>query len=999
MAEVDIIIPSLVPSILVECLKRVEFFTQNVDYKIIIVSDEPTDEMKGLLDRLKTNPKYQILVGDKKQGLSHALNEGMKLSTAPFVVLMNDDILVSQNWLQLLLMVLRNTPTLGAVTPQLRGKTKGYFADVLACGLFTREAINKIGPLDEAPEFKYGCADADYYLRLKHAGYIIHGVCDSIVDHIVGATDKPEGIDKQVSPMKQLYKKWGDEIYVDQHRLPSITTRFNSVNILDGDRKLHVFNLPFNPTGKILEIGCGDNPLHYDPDWTTIDCRKLWTVDIVSDLESDFPVPCEAYDGVYSSFIMEHIPWPKVQQFANECWRVLKPGGSIFMVTPNTLEQCRHIANKGMIGKDETCMLFGGQDDGGWNAHKGALSPDRMKRLLMEAGFEDIQSFPWTVNTDMYTVATKKSRDAHFVAKCPEFDESIKHKENEVTSIMPNTETPKVDELKVKINFGSFTVMFKNWLNVDILDMSNYARENGFLFKQHDVTKPIPCDSNSVDAIVASHLLEHISRKDGARFLAECFRIMKPGATIRIAIPDALIISREYSDGYIKAAFDYNEGVKAAEDDAEAFWNLMFFGHSTAYDSECLISKMKKVGFSDVKGMPANTSRCADIQNETKDMYPDHTSYVEGTKPEVTIIEAPNIITRVIDIRDKVIDVSTPLNIGLVSTAFFGCPPKGYSGLEMIVWDLAEGLSELGHKVRLFAPQGSATPTGGELVITGPALDTVNVDWLQAEEHINEVIQTYYKDLDILHGHNWFGHEYLLRNIGPKICHTHHGHLNPDWWTQPDFKLNLFAISKWMKEQYKKLGINSETVYNGIDLSRYLFQEKKGDRLLYVGRISKFKQPHIAIALAKKLGVGLDIVGGTFVDDKQYLEDIKNSCDGKIITFNPDVPHEVKVSFMQNAKALVFPSAMGEPFGLVAAEAMACGTPVIALNDGAISEVVADSKSGWICENIDEMKVGYEHLGLITPQNCRSQAEKFSRLEMAKNYVMFYKKLLNGQEW
>lgn len=732
--------------------------------------------------------------------------------------------------------------------------------------------------------------------------------------------------------------------------------------------------LPFKYTDKVIELGCGDTPLMRHPNWITSDYRKRDTVDLVFDFEKlPWPIEDNSYDGIYGTFIIEHIAWRHLKEFLSECFRILKPGGHIFMVGPNTFAQCQEIIKRNKITRDEAEMLFGGQDDGGWNAHKNAFSPESITKDFTAVGFTEIEVKPWfnAPNLDMQTQATK-----------------------------PLTASIGSDLTSFKnINFGSFTVMTKDWLNVDILNMSEYATKNNFNFMQLDCTKPLPFKSNSIKNITSSHMLEHLTRKEGLDFLKECYRILENDGVIRLCIPDTLKFCQEYLNSNMKILYKGHVNIDAAEDDAEAFWNFIVDGHKTCYDRLSLIKVLQNAGFERVENSHVNESLSSVISEQYKDIHQNLSIYVEGKK--CFYAKSSN----------STLKIDEKLNIGLLSTPFFGCPPPGYSGLEQVVWDLANGLSELGHTVTLFAPKGSKAPPNGLLVETGEALNAVNVDWRLAEENAFNLIKNVPTTIDILHGHTWFGYEYSTKQSFPalKVCHTHHGHINMDWWnTRAPFKLNLITISKWMKSLAEQQGFKSEYVYNGIDLNRYKFSIDKSKNFVYVGRISKFKQPHVAIEFAKRLGVELDVIGGTFVDDIEYLRSIEKMCDGHQIRFWPDATHDFKVEKLQKARALLFPSAMGEPFGLVAAEAMACGAPVIALNDGAISEVVQDKVTGFICKDIDEMiskcKLGVNNITApideISNIWCRSRVESnFSRKVMAQNYLALYEKILKGEEW
>jgi len=580
----------------------------------------------------------------------------------------------------------------------------------------------------------------------------------------------------------------------------------------------------------------------------------------------------------------------------------------------------------------------------------------------------------------------------------------------------------------VKLNLGSYVNMFYyGWENIDVLQLKEWADANGYKFLCHDLTKGVPKPDNSVDMIFSAHFLEHLSPAEGRTFLKDCLRALKTGGLIRLEVPSARILSKMYLEGQIRELSVINKEVEEADSDANAFYSILTSGHESGYDDGSLWTLLADVGFIEIEVVTPFMSREVKMRWETTPSQPEISCFIEATKGkgvqvfQVGLPTGPPVISESLESVSRSSPLGTKsdrLKIGLFSTRFFGVPPKGYSGLEMIVWDLACGLSELGHEVTLFAPEGSIAPPNGHLVETGPALHVLNVDWVDAERRAFSLIKDKVKGLDILHGHNWFGFEYLAKNSDPsvKVCHTHHGGLNMEYWgkSKPPFKLNLIAISKWMSSIYQTQGFTSKFVYNGIELEKYPFKAEKTDKLLFVGRFDKFKQPHLAIDVARKLDVELDLVGGTFVQDPAYVEELKRQSLGKI-HFHPDVSHEVKVGFMQNAKCLLFPSAMGEPFGLVAAEAMSTGTPVVALNDGAIEEVVQEG--GIVCDVFnkemtpqglrysikrdpaDAMLEALSKIGSVKPEYARKNAERFSRKNMALAYETLYKEILSGNEW
>jgi len=334
-------------------------------------------------------------------------------------------------------------------------------------------------------------------------------------------------------------------------------------------------------------------------------------------------------------------------------------------------------------------------------------------------------------------------------------------------------------------------------------------------------------------------------------------------------------------------------------------------------------------------------------------------------------------------------------------------PPSGYGGLEQGVYDLGQMLIKMGHEVTLVAPEGSRMEGGHVLATIDPTKYDFQTQGVEAELDASNFYIENLKDFDLIHDHSWFGIPYTAKfeNESLPVCHTHHGHCDWNKKTIPEYvkNLNFFSISDYIADENAKNGISSMRVYNGTDLEKYEYQEKKVNRLLFVGRLNSIKQPHAAIAAAIDANIPIDIVAGTMFREVGYADAVKawaNRTKGFVRLFL-DATHEVKINLMRNARATIVPSAFGEPFGSVCVESMACGTPVIALADGGIPEVVGrgPDSGGIVCTSYKEIVDGVLNSKSISPQRCRKRAEMFSREKNAENYMMFYKEILAGREW
>lgn len=342
------------------------------------------------------------------------------------------------------------------------------------------------------------------------------------------------------------------------------------------------------------------------------------------------------------------------------------------------------------------------------------------------------------------------------------------------------------------------------------------------------------------------------------------------------------------------------------------------------------------------------------------------------------------------------------MKVALVATP--GYSPPFYGGQNGVINDLATELIKKGHSVTLVAPNGNRLE-GGDVIETGKPVKTILTHPFDSEYEAYLVYRDKLNNFDIIHGHTWFALEYLCKVDNPhvKVCHTHHGHVGrkKSYSISHPFKLNFCVLSEYMAEEYRRnMGSDCRVVYNGVDINHYFFKAEKGERLLFVGRLRGMKQPHVAIEVAKKLDMPIDLIGGTYAADPNYVDYIKSQCDGNQIRLFLDAPEELKVKLMQEAKALLFPSCWGEPFGLVAVESLATGTPVIAMSDGAIPEIIRDGLNGYICKTVEEMAEAVKRVDEIKPENCRRTVEEnFTQEMMAERYLKIYRDVLNGDEW
>lgn len=329
-------------------------------------------------------------------------------------------------------------------------------------------------------------------------------------------------------------------------------------------------------------------------------------------------------------------------------------------------------------------------------------------------------------------------------------------------------------------------------------------------------------------------------------------------------------------------------------------------------------------------------------------------------------------------------------------------PPKKYGGTELVVHLLCEELVKRGHEVTLFACGDSRTSAKLETCVDKPMRESnIKVPMLKELSLIAKVIDRA-EEFDIIHNHLGYQMLPFINKIKAPVVTTLHGAFVVD--EEVEFfnqyrDPNYISISNSQRNGAKALNYVS-TVYNGIDIQRYPFKAISNTEepyLAFLGRFSEEKGPDLAIKLAKRTGYKLIMAGKVDKADAEFFEkNVKPKIDNNQIMFIGELGHVEKCQLLKNAVATVHPVTWPEPFGLVMAESMACGTPVLALNQGSIPEVISHGETGFVEENIEDLINRVKEIDSISRQSCRKHVEEnFSKEKMASGYINTYRKLIN----
>lgn len=334
------------------------------------------------------------------------------------------------------------------------------------------------------------------------------------------------------------------------------------------------------------------------------------------------------------------------------------------------------------------------------------------------------------------------------------------------------------------------------------------------------------------------------------------------------------------------------------------------------------------------------------------------------------------------------------MKIAMLSPIAWRTPPKNYGPWEQVASVLTEALVQKGFDVTLFATGDSITSGKLQSVCATPYAEDINVDAKVWEcLHISNLMEQA-GDFDIVHNHFDFLPLTYSRLIKTPMVTTVHGFSSEKIIpVYKKYNATSAYISISDSDRHPKLDYH-RTIYHGIDATKFKFQETKEDYLLFYGRIHPQKGTAEAIEIAKRCGYPIKIAG-LIQNQYYYSRDIAPKLDGKNVLYLGNVDQEEGNRLLGGAKALLHPVTFDEPFGLSVAEAMMCGTPVIAFNRGSMPELILDGKTGYLVHTLDQAVKAVKKLAKIAPQDCRTHAlEKFGIDTMAHAYVQVYKELI-----
>lgn len=338
------------------------------------------------------------------------------------------------------------------------------------------------------------------------------------------------------------------------------------------------------------------------------------------------------------------------------------------------------------------------------------------------------------------------------------------------------------------------------------------------------------------------------------------------------------------------------------------------------------------------------------------------------------------------------------MKIAQVAPLIESVPPRLYGGTERVVSYLVEELVQQGHDVTLFASGDSRTsarlvPVTPQALRLGCCQDVLAPHVLLLEEVLRQA-----PSFDVIHFHIGQLHFPLARRHLRAHVTTLHGRLD-----LPELRplhaefddVPCVSISDAQRRPLPEANWVA-TIHHGLPPDLLPFSPRHDGYLAFLGRVSPEKRVDRAIAIARACGQRIRIAAKVDPADSVYFErDIRPLLDDPLVEFIGEIGERDKAAFLGGAKALLFPIDWPEPFGLVMIEALACGTPVVAVRGGSVDEVLDEGITGFVVDDVEGAVAAVERVERLDRRACRSTFERrFSARRMTLEYVELYERLI-----
>ncbi|MBP0588272.1 glycosyltransferase family 4 protein [Paraburkholderia sp. LEh10] len=345
------------------------------------------------------------------------------------------------------------------------------------------------------------------------------------------------------------------------------------------------------------------------------------------------------------------------------------------------------------------------------------------------------------------------------------------------------------------------------------------------------------------------------------------------------------------------------------------------------------------------------------------------------------------------------------MRIAQIAPLYECVPPDAYGATERIVHYVTEELVQRGHDVTLFASGDSRTSAA---LIAGcdRALWRDPSAWDTSCHHIRQLEQVarHARAFDVLHFHGEPIHLPVMHRLRCNYVTTMHALMLPH---DHGPLLREFAgapLVSISESQRKPIPWANwvRTIHHGIPADALPFDASPHDHLLFLGRLMPGKRPDLAVEIARRARMQLKIAGVVHPGEREYFRNNLTPLlqqNATFVEFLGETGGQARSRLLSRARALLLPIEWEEPFGLVAIEAMACGTPVIAFRRGAMTEIIEDGVSGWLVDDLDGAVAAVDRIGAIDRHDCRRAFEsRFTASRMVDEYVQLYSELCAAPE-